>query len=851
MLVSFSLILMSIFLGNISQNNLLDTSKSLSDMSVNSVQKTGNNMIDVTEGVMSKTNTDSMNLSSKTLTETSNSLVKESKSSIEDISSKLTNLSHDKMNQTNHDILAVTEKAIKNTGDSLINTSQNYLIEAVTDKNKKEADEVSGQISNSIGNCMDILEMITKFKDIKNLTAESVQYFITSAQKSYMVLTNISVANKTGDEIAKVSTDEVVTTTDLKNISTNQAFESAVKGKKYISEVKTKLGYSYVTVGIPIWQYPGRTSGALIADIRLSNITELVSKKQIGKTGFCFVVDDNGKILFHPNRQININASDLLSLNNEKLKYKIFKINSNTEVLAVASNVKALNSKVIVVQPTTEAFKAAEEMETVVQKQTIHTLKLMNLSSNHGLKIALKIMNDEAKKAASERAIKMTQKTTKDINSAVNTLKDSSKKSLNSALNNLRPIAKNQSESVLKEIQEQSKGKIIKSEEKIVSHTVILLFIFLAISSVIAVYMAKNIANPIQNLTQVADKIAKDDLSGEIQIEDREEEEIDNLYNTFNNMQHNLKGIISKIASNAENVSSSSKELTTITAESSKEIENIVIAIQNVANGAKNQLDLSENTKTIAYKIAEESLQIKTTTTAVIDSSNIANDKALFGSKVLNELVIQMNVINEKINYSGEIVNVLEKQAEQINKIIEMITSISEQTNLLSLNAAIEAARAGENGKGFAVVADEVRKLATLSKKSAGEVNTVISEIKKEIANVVNSIKDGSTAVKSGLEKTNDANTSFKDIINSFKDVSSQVSNVSELIININTGIQEMVGKINTISEISKIASDKTHDVVSSVEEQNASMEEIAGTASMLSQMSSDLINVVKSFKLN
>ena len=262
MLVSFSLILMSIFLGNISQNNLLDTSKSLSDMSVNSVQKTGNNMIDVTEGVMSKTNTDSMNLSSKTLTETSNSLVKESKSSIEDISSKLTNLSHDKMNQTNHDILAVTEKAIKNTGDSLINTSQNYLIEAVTDKNKKEADEVSGQISNSIGNCMDILEMITKFKDIKNLTAESVQYFITSAQKSYMVLTNISVANKTGDEIAKVSTDEVVTTTDLKNISTNQAFESAVKGKKYISEVKTKLGYSYVTVGIPIWQYPGRTSGA-------------------------------------------------------------------------------------------------------------------------------------------------------------------------------------------------------------------------------------------------------------------------------------------------------------------------------------------------------------------------------------------------------------------------------------------------------------------------------------------------------------------------------------------------------------------------------------------------------------
>ena len=116
---------------------------------------------------------------------------------------------------------------------------------------------------------------------------------------------------------------------------------------------------------------------------------------------------------------------------------------------------------------------------------------------------------------------------------------------------------------------------------------------------------------------------------------------------------------------------------------------------------------------------------------------------------------------------TATVIRHLEDQSKEIGKIIEVITGISDQTNLLALNAAIEAARAGEHGKGFAVVADEVRKLAEQSKESADQITTLVQEIQEHTDHAVTVMGKGTNEVELGITVVQDTGEGFKRILQS------------------------------------------------------------------------------------
>jgi methyl-accepting chemotaxis protein len=174
-----------------------------------------------------------------------------------------------------------------------------------------------------------------------------------------------------------------------------------------------------------------------------------------------------------------------------------------------------------------------------------------------------------------------------------------------------------------------------------------------------------------------------------------------------------------------------------------------------------------------------------------------------------------------------EVIQKLGKSAENIGSIIEVINDISEQTNLLALNAAIEAARAGEHGKGFAVVADEVRKLAERSSSSTKEISTIIKGIQKDTETAIES-----TGIATELSET--GVILGKESEEALNLISQKVSGVVDLIEQVTYSIneqtsagEEILKQVETVSELSLQVSNAMNEQLKAVDDVSNSMENV------------------------
>jgi len=155
-----------------------------------------------------------------------------------------------------------------------------------------------------------------------------------------------------------------------------------------------------------------------------------------------------------------------------------------------------------------------------------------------------------------------------------------------------------------------------------------------------------------------------------------------------------------------------------------------------------------------------------------------AGDAAQTGSRTVGSTVHGMRRIAESVRAAGTSATELGKRGEEIGRIIQVITDIADQTNLLALNAAIEAARAGEHGRGFAVVADEVRKLAERTVKATDEVSVSINAIQSETTTTVQQMKAGTTEVEEGVVLAQGAGESLGAIVTRTKAVGGSIHSI-------------------------------------------------------------------------
>ncbi|MEC0352398.1 methyl-accepting chemotaxis protein TlpA [Bacillus subtilis] len=349
----------------------------------------------------------------------------------------------------------------------------------------------------------------------------------------------------------------------------------------------------------------------------------------------------------------------------------------------------------------------------------------------------------------------------------------------------------------------------------------IVLAIAIAAGMTAIYFVIRSITKPLRRIVASAEKISEGDLTETIEINSKDELGV--LSESFNHMAHSLRSLIHGIKDSVEHVASSSEELTASADQTSRATEHITMAIEQFSNGSESQSE-----------------KIETTTEQI----NEMNDG-------LAELARQMNTIDHSVKAAEQVVKGLEIKSKDITNILRVINGIADQTNLLALNAAIEAARAGEYGRGFSVVAEEVRKLAVQSADSAKEIESLISEIVKEIHTSLNVLQSVNKEVEIGLVMTDETKQSFKHISQMTNQIASELQNMNATVEELSAGAQEISAASNDITAISKESSDGIQDIAASAEEQLASMEEISSSALTLERMSEELRDLTKQFKVD
>ncbi len=327
-------------------------------------------------------------------------------------------------------------------------------------------------------------------------------------------------------------------------------------------------------------------------------------------------------------------------------------------------------------------------------------------------------------------------------------------------------------------------------------------------------------------------------------------DEIGLVTDECNRLIESLAEIAGGVRRSSESVAAAATELSASSQEISASTMEISNSVQHIAHGAELQSRKVEETTAAVEAIAST---INNVSVQAVEASRISQEAARqadHGRAATDEAIAKIGEVQQSIETLAASVALLGRRSDEIGKIVDVITSIADQTNLLSLNAAIEAARAGESGRGFAVVAEEVRKLAEGSGKAAEQIGELIKEVQYETNKAVRLMEIGQREMTMGTEVVGRTGAALGEIDEAVHRTAELADRIALAMTDQRERTSAVDRAMHDIAAVVEENAAAVEETAAAAEQQTACMEEISSSAQDLADMSHRLEESVKRLRL-